>query len=361
MSVYIHIPFCNDICSYCDFCKFFYNEKYVDDYLLQLEKEIKEKYKKEIIDTIYIGGGTPSCLNYKQLEKLLKITKVFNKSFNLEFTIEVNPEMELDKIILFKKYGINRVSIGVESVNDDYLKFLNRKHNKEQVENLVLSLKNNGINNINIDLMYALPNQTIEELKEDLNFVLKLDIPHISTYSLIIEPHTKLYINGIYNVEEDLDELMYKTIINFLNKNYIHYETSNFSKINYQSKHNLVYWNNLEYYGFGVGSSGYIDNIRYENIKSIKDYLKGVYIKESHLLSKKEQIENEFILGFRKINGIDINLFKKKYNLDIFSINVVNELLKDDKLILENNNLKINSKYIYTSNNILINFIDLNI
>ena len=358
MSIYIHVPFCKTICSYCDFCKFYYNEKWVDNYLIALEKEIKEKYKNESIATIYIGGGTPTSLNINQLEKLLQLTKLFNFE-KIEFTVETNVDLSLDKIKLLKQYGVNRISIGVQTVNQKHLKFLNRNHTKEEIIDLVNLLKKYDFN-INVDLIYGLPNQTLQELEEDLDFILSLDVNHISTYSLIIEPHTKIYIDNITNIDEDLDYQMYQ-LINQKLKNYIHYEISNFAKENYYSKHNLVYWNNLEYYGFGIGSSGYIDGYRYDNTKSYQNYLKGDYILENHKLSKTEKMENEFILGFRKLEGINILEFKNKYDIDVLNIDVVKQLLKESKLLIDNNNLKINPQYIYISNTILVNFIDLNI
>lgn len=357
MSIYIHIPFCSNICSYCDFAKFYYNSDWVDNYLNSLEKEIKLNYKGEAVDTIYIGGGTPTCLNMKQLEKLLKITNLFNKN-NIEFTVETNVDLSLDKIKLLNKYGVNRISIGVQTVNPKYLKFLNRNHTKEEIVNLINLLKQYNFN-INVDLIYALPGETLEELNEDLDFILSLDVNHISTYSLIIEPHTKLYIDNVSNIDEDLDYEMYKLINQKLNK-YHHYEISNFAKKNYESKHNLVYWNNLNYYGFGLGASGYIDNIRYDNTKSYNNYINGNYILEKHKLDLNETISNEFILGLRKIDGIDVNDFYKKYNVDVTSIDIVKQLIKENKLNLTDK-LKINSKYIYISNTILVNFIDLKI
>ncbi len=357
MSVYIHIPFCKSICSYCDFCKFYYNSNWVDNYLLSLEKEIKSNYKGEIIDTIYIGGGTPTVLNLNQLERLLKLTNLFNKK-NIEFTVETNVDLSLEKIKLLNKYGVNRISVGVQTVNNKYLKILNRNHTKEDVINLVNLLKKYNFN-INIDLIYAIPGETLEELNKDLDFILSLDVNHISTYSLIIEPHTKLYIDNISNIDEDLDYEMYRLINKKLNK-YHHYEISNFAKTNYESKHNLVYWNNLNYYWFGIGASGYIDNIRYDNTKSYQNYINGKYILEKHKLDLNEIISNEFILGLRKIDGIDVNEFYKKYNIEITSIDIVKQLLKENKLILTDK-LKINPKYIYISNTILVNFIDLKI
>ncbi len=356
MSIYIHIPFCKTICSYCDFCKFYYNEKWVDNYLIALEKEIKSKYKNEPINTIYIGGGTPTSLNIKQLEKLLKLTKLFNFE-KIEFTVETNADLSLDKVKLLKQYGVNRISIGVQTVNPKHLKFLNRNHTKEEVINLVNLLKQYDFN-VNVDLMYGMPNQTLKELEEDLDFILSLDVNHISTYSLIIEPHTKIYIDNVANIDEDLDYQMYQ-LINKKLKNYVHYEISNFAKEGYYSKHNLVYWNNLEYYGFGIGASGYIDGVRYDNTRSYQNYLNGNYLFESHKLSKKEKIENEFILGFRKLEGINILEFKAKYDMNVLDIGIVKKLLKEGKLSVDNGYLKINPKYIYISNTILVNFIDL--
>lgn len=358
MSVYIHIPFCSNICSYCDFSKFYYNEKWVDNYLNALENEIELNYKGEEVKTIYIGGGTPSCLNINQLAKLFEIINKFKTNL-LEFTFECNIDIEEEKLILLKNNNVNRISVGIQTINEKLLKTIDRYHTKEQVSNKINLIKN-YFDNINVDLMYALPNESIEDLKNDLEFFVNLDVNHISTYSLIIEPNTKLYINNTKNIDEELDYDMYKLIKNTLEKNgYINYEISNYSKLNYESKHNLVYWNNLNYYGFGIGASGYIDDTRYDNTRSYKEYINGNYRSNSYKLSLKEKMENEFILGFRKINGININDFKEKYNIDILSIDVVKKLLKDNKLILDGNYLKINKEYIYTSNSILVEFIDL--
>lgn len=359
MSIYIHIPFCESICSYCDFSKFYYRESWVDNYLKKLEKEIKLNYKNEVIDTIYIGGGTPSCLSIKQLEQLFNIIKVFKVSKTLEFTIECNINVSEDKLKLFKEFGVNRISLGIQTVNSRHLNLLNRHHTKEEVINKINIVKK-YFDNINIDLMYGFKDQTLEELKKDLDFYLSLDVNHISTYSLIIEPNTKLYIDGVSNIDEDLDYEMYKLINSTLkNNNYIHYEISNYSKEGYQSRHNLTYWNNLEYYGFGIGASGYINGIRYDNTRSYSDYIKGNYVKESNKLSLKEKIENEFILGFRKIKGINITDFKNKYCIDILDINVVKKLLNDGKIVVDDDYIKINEEYLYVQNNILINFINM--
>ena len=352
-SIYVHIPFCTNICSYCDFCKYYYNEKMVDDYLKALEKEIELRYKNEEIETIYVGGGTPSSLSYAQLSKLLKIINKINVH-NLEYTFEINVEnIDEDKIKLLDSYGVNRISIGVQTFNEKYLKLLNRKHNKEQVINTINMIKK-YINNINIDLIYALPGQTLEELNKDIDEFIKLDIPHISTYSLIIEEHTVLNNNNLENIDEDLDYEMYKLICDRL-KDYNHYEISNFGKI--KSRHNLTYWNNEHYYGFGLGASGYINNIRYTNTRSLNNYIKGKYIIEEEELDFNETIENLFILGFRKIDGINIKEVLDNYHINILDIDIVKDLIDKKMLTVDNNYLKINEEYIYTSNDILTNFL----
>lgn len=359
-SVYIHIPFCTDICSYCDFCKIYYNSDLVDKYLNALEVEIKEKYNNEIINTIYIGGGTPSSLNLEQLEKLFKIISIFNIDIK-EFTFECNIEnIDEEKIKLLSKNGVNRISIGIQSFDNDLLRLLNRKHTTSMVYDKVSMIKK-YINNINLDLMYAISGETIDILNNDIDNILKLDVNHISTYSLIIEDNTILKNMHIEYIDDELDYNMYNLICNRLKSNgYNHYETSNFAKEGYESKHNLVYWNNEHYYGFGAGASGYIDNIRYTNTKSVKNYIDNKLNRKEEILSTNEIIENEFILGFRKVKGIDVNKLLDKYKIDIKKIDFINKLIQDNKLILKDNYLSINEDLIYVSNNILVEFLGRN-
>ena len=358
-SVYIHIPFCSNICSYCRFSKFLYRESSVLKYLKALEKEIKTNYKKELIKTIYIGGGTPSSLNIDELEKLFQIIKIFKFDTNLEFTVEVNPEnITLEKLQLFKKNKVNRISIGIESTNKKYLKYLNRLYDFNLVKEKIKLIKMVGIDNINVDLMYAIKNQTLKELSIDLDNIISLDIKHISTYSLMIEPNTILGIKKEKPIDDELDYKMYNLIIKKLKEhNFIHYEVSNFSKVGYESKHNLVYWSNLNYYGFGLGASGFINNIRYTNTTSLQKYNQLVFISEYEVLTKKDMITYELILGFRKIEGINKQEFFNKYKLDIHEVFNIKDLL--DKKYLEENSSNIYIKYdkIYVENSILINFV----
>ena len=208
--------------------------------------------------------------------------------------------------------------------------------------------------------MYGFKSQTILDLKEDLEKIIKLKPAHISTYSLIIEPNTLFYINKYNKIDEDLDRKMYDHIIKVLKQNgYNHYEISNFAKEKFESRHNLVYWNNENYYGFGLGASGYLKNTRYENTRSLTNYLNGKYIMNKHKLTQNETIQNEFMLGFRKVNGINKIEFKEKYNINIDDIKEIKELLKLNLLLENQTNIYINPNYLYTSNEILIRLIDL--
>ena len=354
-SIYIHIPFCKHICSYCDFAKIYYDKSFVNKYLDALKKEIDKYYKREEVNTIYIGGGTPSLLKIDELNKLFSIIKVF-KLNNPEFTFECNIEdINDDLLSILKNNGVNRLSIGIESTNDEILKFLNRPYNKDDIDRGITVAKK-YFDNISVDLMYAIPGETIKDLESDIDTILKYDVPHISTYSLIIEPHTKIYNDGIKNIDEELDRLMYDLICSKLSS-YNHYEVSNFGKNGYESKHNLVYWNNKKYYGFGLGAGGYIDDTRYLNTRNINDYIKGNYRLEENILSINEVIENEFILGLRKLKGINKVDFKNKYNIDINNIDIVKKLISENKLIDDGEYIKIKEDLIYVSNSILVNFI----
>lgn len=358
MSIYIHIPFCNSICTYCDFCKIFYNKKYINDYLNNLEQEIKVRYKSEIVNTIFIGGGTPSSLDDEEMIRLMNIIEIFKLNDNYEFTVECNIEsITENKLKIMKKYGVNRISIGVESFDNSIIKLLGRNHTKKDVYNKMGIVKR-YFSNINIDLIYAAYDD-INILKSDIDCFLKLDIPHISTYSLIIEDNTMLKINGMKNIDEDIDYEMYKYIEDALEKNdYIHYEISNYAKNGYQSKHNLVYWNNEEYYGFGLSSTSYINNERITNTKNLRKYLNGEYLDTSVYEDKDIRMENEIMLGLRKLDGIDLDRFKEKFNVSLEDIYNIDNLVRNGYLIRDNNCIKIDKKYMYISNEIIVRILE---
>ncbi len=358
-SVYIHIPFCSNICTYCNFTKFFYDKSRVSSYLDALENEIIKRYQKEEIKTLYIGGGTPSSLQLEELQKLFQIIKKFKLASNCEFTIEVNPEsLTEEKIKLFKENKVNRISMGVESTNPKFLKYLGREHDFQLVKEKIDLLKKYQFKNINVDLIYALENETIKDLEKDIDNLLSLDVPHISTYSLIIEEHTKLHILKAKNIDEDLDYEMYKLITKKLNSHgYKHYEISNFSKPFYESKHNLVYWNNDYYYGFGLSAASYIPNKRLLNTSSFRKYLNQEYIEEIEELRDNDILSYALILGFRKIDGINKKDFYDKYKVDILSLYNIKELIKEKKLINTTSHIKVSYDKIYVENDILINFV----
>ena len=354
-AIYIHIPFCQTICSYCDFCKLFYNKRLVNLYLKELEKEIIANYKGEEISTIYIGGGTPTSLSYDELSFLFSIIKKIKLTNNYEFTIEANVDsLDINKIKLLKENGVTRVSIGVETFDSSYQKLINRKLSYKELENTIKLLKDNGITNINLDLMYGFKNESIEILDKDLEYLLKLEVPHISIYSLIIEDNTILKINNYQRLDDDNDQILYKYIEKKLEENnYHHYEISNYAKDGYLSRHNLVYWNNDEYYGFGLSAASYYNNIRKTNTRSITNYLKGIKEIEIEKLSLKDKMDYEIILGLRLEKGISKERFIKRYNTTIDKVYNYKDLLDSNILIENDKYLYVNKKYRYVLNEIL--------
>lgn len=357
-SLYIHIPFCKNICSYCDFCKMFYYEEMVDKYLIQLQQEIKSRYNNDKIETLYIGGGTPSSLNVKQLNKLFNILDGIDLSCLEEFTFEVNVlDISEELLVVLKSNRVNRISIGIETINPKYLKLIQRNHTREDVYKKVILTKK-YFDNINVDFMYGFNNQTIEELIEDLEFFKSLEVNHISIYSLILEPNTKLFINNVLPLDEEVESSMYFYIIKYLEKlGYIHYEISNFAKEGHISRHNMTYWNNEHYYGFGLGASGYIDDVRYTNTRGINNYLKGNYVLEKDIMNEDIKMENEMILGLRKIKGVNKKTFYDKYNKKISYVFDIDNLLKDNLLVEDDEYIYIPKDKLYLQNSILVNFI----
>ena len=357
LGVYIHIPFCKNICNYCDFCKVYYRTGYVSKYLESLEIEIKNRYKNELIDTIYIGGGTPSSLNIDELRRLFDIVKILKLKDEYEFTIECNIEnIDEEKLKLFKEYGVNRLSFGVESFDDEILRILGRYHKKEMVvKNINLSKK--YFDNINIDLIYGVNNK-IDIVKKDIDMFLQLDISHVSCYSLILEENTKLYIDKYEYINQDMDRLMFDYINDKLVSNgYNHYEISNYAKEGYESKHNINYWLNGNYYGFGLSAVSYLNDYRISNTKNMNKYLNCNYISNSDYENENIRKENDLILGLRLIGGINYNLFNDKYNDNLLDKNIIKELINDELLEVDNEYLRCNYKYIYLLNDILVKIV----
>ena len=292
-AAYVHIPFCTQICHYCDFSKVFIKNQPVDDYLRALLTEIRA-YEPGPVDTLYIGGGTPSALSAAQLEFLLEgLASIFDISQVQEWTLEANPgDLSQDKIEVMAKAGLNRISLGVQTFNDRELRQIGRMHQEKDIYENIDRLKAAGFHNISIDLIYALPNQTMEQVKTNVQKALALDIPHMSLYSLILENHT-VFMNrmrrGQLNLpQEDLEVDMFHYIINSLKEaGYDHYEISNFCRPGYESRHNLMYWDNAEYYGLGAGASGYLNGVRYRNHGPIRHYLNAVEAGNARVYEEK--------------------------------------------------------------------------
>ncbi len=357
LGLYIHIPFCDNICSYCDFLKTVSNidrkEKYINHIISQID------LLDDCYDTIYVGGGTPNSLPDELLKKLLKSLGRFHVK---EFTIEINPELFSDtQALYFKTYGISRVSIGCQTVNDNLIKILNRKHTKQNVIDCVNSLKKHGIFNINLDLMFAIINQTLNDVISDLDFYFSLDVTHLSYYSLILEEKTllhHLYLKKeIELVDNELEALMFEKVISEAkNHGYHHYEISNFSKPGFESIHNQIYWLNQNYNAIGLGASGYIDNVRFVNSYSFKDFYCGT--KESEVLSENDILKEELMLGLRLIDGVSIKKIENRFKISVLeSFPDIKRLINQGLLEIAGDMLKLTSKGIFYGNEVFECFV----
>lgn len=364
LGIYIHIPFCKRKCYYCDFISYPGKINLAPKYIEALCKEIQEfDFSQYNVTTIYIGGGTPSFIEKENIEKIFKILreKLKNnetKFENMEITIEVNPgTTDTKKLKLYKEIGINRLSIGLQCVQDKLLKQIGRIHTYEQFLDTYKTAKEVGFNNINVDLMIGLPNQSIQDIKESLDKITSLNPTHISVYSLIVEEGTvidNLLKQGKINLpDEELERNMYWYVKDYLElKKYNQYEISNFSKKGYESKHNLNCWNQEQYIGFGIAAHSYIKNIRFGNTEQLEKYIDNVEAGNFKLNRNieeeqtKEEQENEFMmLGFRKIEGVNIAKFKEKF-VDNPIFLYKNQL---DKLVTEGL-IEVDLNYIHLTN-----------
>lgn len=374
-GIYIHIPFCHQICHYCDFNKVFFKNQPVDEYIEALGLEMKmfvEKYQKHLhIETIFLGGGTPTSLSPKQLERLFALIQKYIPSDYLEeFTSEANPdELTEEKLVVMKTNGVNRLSLGVQSFDEDILKRLGRTHSNEHVYQTLQLAKDIGFTNISIDLMYGLPGQTMEQWEVSLNKALSLNLPHYSAYSLIVEPKTVFYnlmTKGKLNLPgEDLEAEMYDVLMKEMELKGIHqYEISNFAQPGFHSKHNNLYWDNVSYAGFGAGAHGYVEGIRYANIGPIKKYIDTITNGEfplftTHEVTAKEQMEEEMFLGLRKVEGVNKKHFEKKFGLvleDVYG-QVLDKHIKRESILITNETVALTQKGRFIGNEIFQSFL----
>ena len=368
-SAYVHIPFCTQICYYCDFSKVFIKNQPVDSYLEHLIEEY-DSYDIKKLRTLYIGGGTPTALSAPQLAFLLeRLTDKLDLSYLEELTIEANPgDLDQEKIAVLKDSPVNRVSLGVQTFNDRMLKQIGRSHSEKDIYENIANLKKAGFDNISIDLIYALPKQTMEDVKTNVAKAIALDIPHMSLYSLILENHT-VFMNRMRRgklplPKEDLEAEMFDYIIAELEKaGFDHYEISNFSKPGFESRHNLMYWDNAEYYGIGAGASGYVDGVRYKNHGPIRHYLQAVEAGnarvQEEILTLKEKMEEEMFLGLRKKSGVSKKRFEGKFGIsfeDQYGA-VVSELTEQGLLVPDRDIVRMTKQGLFLGDTVAEKFI----
>ena len=379
LGIYIHIPFCKQKCYYCDFVSYSNKCSEVKEYIESLKKEIEEfDFSNYKVTSIYIGGGTPSYIDsiyiveiLSELKEKLKCNLIEFK--DIEITIEVNPgTVDTKKLNDYKKLGINRLSIGLQSTKNDILKKIGRIHTYQEFLEIYKLARETGFKNINIDLMIGIPGQKIGDLKNTLQDIIKLEPEHISVYSLIIEENTpieKMLEKGEIKLpDEDLERNMYWYVKNTLELNgYNHYEISNFAKLGKESRHNLNCWNQEEYIGFGVAAHSYLNGIRFSNTINVEEYIQhiennrkeeNIQIEESQSLEDKK---NEFMmLGFRKIQGVDIARFKEKFidNPIFLYRENLNKLVEEGLIEVDLNHIKLTNKGIDLANLVFEEFVD---
>lgn len=371
LGLYIHIPFCNKVCPYCDFNKMVASDNLKEKYIKALIKESKIKnISKYDLSTLYIGGGTPSSLKMDLLEMLFSS---LNEEINLgnleEFTFECNPEdIHSDLLNLLKKYHVSRLSIGIQTLNKSFQHHIKREFEYEKLSTVVKLLNECGFINYSFDLMYGFLNQTISDIKLDIDKLASLNPTHISIYSLIVEDHTifgKLKNDGhIFESSDDEQAKEYLFIIDYLEKlGYYQYETSNFSKKGYESKHNLIYWDHNEYLCLGSGASSFIDDVRSVTTTKIYDYINNLNNNQlpdidSELLDFEDLTDEFVMMALRKNEGVDTLLFEEEFGVDIFEYYPnINYLLKNNIIEARGKFLFIKKEFRYVANSVIVKFI----
>ncbi len=348
----MHIPFCEKKCFYCSFVVSVGQQHRMDSYLDCLAKEAKQ-YKGAKVKTIYIGGGTPTFMNNQQIEKLITIgRKNFNFDNDVEFTMEANPEgLDRTKAKLLKDLGINRVSVGMQSLNDKYLKFLGRCHDRQQAVRAFANLREAGHDNINLDLMYSFPGQTDEEIEEDVRGIAQLGSEHLSLYTLTIEEHSRFYVQKL-KLEEDCQAEHYVLVTELLNQyGFQQYEVSNFAKMSRQSLHNLNYWMGGNYIGLGVGAHSHRDGKRWWNVSRLNLYMQRIddherVIENCETLTEHQRLLEAMLLGLRMNQGIKIKEIEQSIGclLEEDKRKMINEFVREGFMIWEGDSLRINLK-----------------
>lgn len=370
-AAYIHIPFCHHICHYCDFNKVFMKNQPVEQYLQSLDKEMSMAENKSGYKSIFVGGGTPTSLDETQIQYFVEsIAQNLPLTSGGEYTFEANPgDLTPAKMNILKMNGVNRLSIGVQSFNDAHLKRIGRTHTKKEVLQTVRNAEKAGFDNVSIDLIYGLPEQTLEDVLDTTRQALALGLPHYSIYSLIIEPKTVFYNlmskGSLPLPKEETEADMYEAVMELMAASGLHqYEISNFARPGFESIHNLTYWNNEEYYGFGAGAHGYVKGIRYANYGPLKKYMEPLEKGElprisSQHTTKREQMEEEMFLGLRKMAGVSIADFKKKYNENPLSLfeGAISNMTKRNLLEVTDESIRLTHEGKFLGNEVFQSFL----
>ncbi len=337
-AVYIHIPFCQHICDYCDFPKLQYFRLFASKYLSALKKEMDSYNVPDTIETIYVGGGTPTALDDDLFLELLKIIKPYTGIVK-EYTFEANPEsLSKEKLEMMKHFGVNRISLGVQTTNDEILKSIGRKHTYEDVKTAISMARKIGFDNINADLIIGLPSVEKEQFKKDLDNLISLGIDHISCYSLTVHPNTMFFIKGVSEPKEELSRDLYDCAEEFLKgKGFVHYEISNWAKPGRENLHNLTYWKDEHYYGFGMGAAGYLKETRYTNTKSISKYNAGKYIDEEEHVTREDDKLYYLMLNLRTNRGIEFDDYIYRFGINFLEAHkeTISRLVNQGLLLLD--------------------------
>lgn len=365
-GLYVHIPFCVKKCKYCDFNSFCGSENDKKLYIDALFSEM-DKYSGEKCDTVFIGGGTPTALSADDMQSLLdKINRTFVLAYNTEFTVEANPKtVDEIKLQTMLKYGVNRISLGVQSFNDAELGAIGRIHSAADAAESFCLARRMGFENISVDLMLAIPNQTPDSLSENIRIAAELSPEHISCYSLILEDGTPLYEEynrGLINLpDEDMQREMYDLAVNELEKyGYRRYEISNFSKPGMESRHNIKYWQCREYIGVGLSAHSYINGVRFSNTDSFSSYIIGDFQGvENDVLSKNDKMSEFMFMGLRMTEGISMHEFSRRFGTDIYEIfgKPLLKFIKMGMLIEKNGRIFLSDNAVEVSNQIMCEFI----
>ena len=378
MGIYVHIPFCKQKCIYCDFPAYQNLEEYYDTYIYALLQEITmfgdtyPKARTKLVDTVYFGGGTPTELSLLQIEKIINtIQRTYNLSNDCRFTIESNPgEIDISYLKGLQKLGFSRISFGVQTFNDTSLLSLHRSHNSKAAIDAVQWAAEVGFTDINIDLIYGLPKQTIEEIKENITLVSKLPINHISTYGLQVERGTRLYHlvekELISLPDESLEDRMYETMMQGIQElGFERYEISNFAKNGAYSTHNLKYWQYSDYLGFGAGAHSFFEGIRRANNRNVMPYARKIDcfefpIVDEEIIDEQRAIEDYCFLALRTKWGINTTVFFEKFNVTLDSIygSILQELIEKDLIVKDGKSYHLTSEGTKHGNYVFSQFIE---